>query len=566
MDKNRIIIYQHFPRLFGHSKRLNKPNGTIMDNGCGKFNFISDAALSSISRLGATHIWFTGIIEHATKSNFSLFGIDRDSPEVIKGEAGSPYAIKDYYDVSPDLAEDVENRMGEFEELIKRTHNNGLKVIIDWVPNHLARNYVSDSSPEGVVPFGENDNQSHSFDPQNNFYYLQNTKFLSPLTEWGKEQWNEEPAKVTGNNSITNTPSINDWYETVKLNYGVNIFDGSTHFDPIPDTWHKMLEVVLYWAAKGVDGFRVDMAEMVPLEFWRWVFTQIKEKYPELIFIAEVYQADKYQEYIDAGFDYLYDKVVMYDYVRAVMEKKASPRIITEAWQRTENLHSSLLYFLENHDEQRIASDFFAKNPLIGIPAMTVISTMFDNPLMIYMGQELGERGMDEEGYSGLDGRTTIFDYWWLQSIDNWSSGGVWDCQNLDVESRNLRKFYKRLLNIVKDEKAFSGKGFYDLMWDNRDNHNFDKEKLYSFLRFKGQNCFLIVANFSENEISYIMRISPEAFKFASLDENALYAGRDLLEKNEDIQFPGQVATLNGLGGKISGYSAAIYKLSWSKM
>lgn len=566
MDKNKIIIYQLFPRLFGHNKRLNKPNGSLMDNGCGKFNFISDAALSSISRLGATHVWFTGVIEHATKSNFSLFGIQRDTPEVVKGEAGSPYAIKDYYDVSPELAEVVENRMGEFQELVKRTHGAGLKVIIDWVPNHLARNYVSDSNPEGVTSFGENDNQYHSFDPQNNFYYLQNTKFLSPLTEWGKEQWNEEPAKVTGNNGITNTPSINDWYETVKLNYGINVFDGSSHFDPIPDTWHKMFDVVSYWAAKGVDGFRVDMAGMIPVEFWRWFFVKIKEKYPELIFIAEVYQADKYQEYIDSGFDYLYDKVVMYDYVRAVMEKKASPRIITEAWQRTDNLHKSLLYFLENHDEQRIASDFFAKNPLAGIPGMTVISTMFDNPVMIYMGQELGERGMDQEGYSGLDGRTTIFDYWWLKSIDNWSSGGIWDCQNLDVESRSLRRFYKKLLNIVKDEKTFSGDGFYDLMWDNRDNHRFDKDNLYSFLRFKDDECFLIIANFSENEISYRLRISPEAFKFASLDEKALYAGRDLLEKNDDIQFPGEVATLNGLGGEISGYSAAIYKLSWSKI
>lgn len=566
MTTNRIIIYQLFPRLFGHPKGKNKIGGTLDENGSGKFNYINDSALNSISELGATHVWFTGIIEHATKSDFSDFGISKDVAEVVKGQAGSPYAIKDYYDVSPELAEDIPHRMQEFESLIERTHKNGLKAIIDWVPNHLARNYISDSTPEGTLSFGENDDITHSFNPNNNFYYLQNSKFISPLTTFGNEQWHEEPAKVTGNDAITDRPSIYDWYETVKLNYGVNIFDGSSHFNPIPDTWHKMLDVVLFWASKGVDGFRVDMAGMVPLEFWKWALAEIKAKYPNLIFIAEVYEADKYQDFLQAGFDYLYDKVVMYDYVRSVMQGEASTEIITQAWQRTENLHNSLLYFLENHDEQRIASDFFAKNALVGKPAMTVISTMFNNPLMIYMGQELGEKGMDSEGFSGVDGRTTIFDYWWLESIEKWKSSGNWNGDLLDENTKQLRNFYKKLLNIVKTEKTFASKGFYDLMWDNRDNPNFDKNSLYSFLRFDESNCYLVIANFSDIEKSFRLIISRSTFKHIGCSSFAFYIGNDLLEENGIIQFPGEVASINGLGGKILPYSAAIYKLKWNEV
>ena len=277
MKSQRPIIYQLLPRLFGHAKGANKPNGTIEENGCGKFNYITSKALQSIASLGSTHVWYTGIMEHATKTDYSNYGIAKDVPEVIKGQAGSPYAIKDYYDVDPDLAEDVPNRMEEFQQLVKRTHHNGLKVIIDWVPNHLARNYVSHAPPEGVLPFGDNDDSTKHFDANNNFYYLPGTTFKSPASDEDKEKWHEEPAKVTGNDCFSPTPSINDWYETIKLNYGVDILNGSAqHFDPIPDTWTKMLEVILFWAEKGVDGFPFDMAGMVPLEFWHLSLQKIK--------------------------------------------------------------------------------------------------------------------------------------------------------------------------------------------------------------------------------------------------------------------------------------------------
>ncbi|HKL71866.1 MAG TPA: alpha-amylase family glycosyl hydrolase, partial [Marinilabiliaceae bacterium] len=566
MKTSRPIIYQLLPRLFGHAKGENKPNGTIEENGCGKFNYITSKALQSISSLGATHIWYTGIMEHATKTDYSSYGIAKDVAEVIKGEAGSPYAIKDYYDVDPDLAENVANRMAEFQQLVKRTHDNGLKVIIDWVPNHLARNYVSDAAPKGTLAFGDNDDSSKHFDANNNYYYLPGTTFKSPVSsEEEEEKWHEEPVKVTGNDCFSPTPSINDWYETIKLNYGVDVQNGSAkHFDPIPDTWTKMLEVILFWAEKGVDGFRCDMAGMVPLEFWLWSLSKIKEKYPAVIFIAEVYEASKYKDFLDAGFDYLYDKVVMYDEVRKVMGEKSSVSSITHAWQQTEGLHNSLLYFIENHDEQRVASEFFANNAQIGIPAMTVMACMFNNPLLIYFGQELGEKGMEAEGFSGLDGRTTIFDYWSVKTIDDWRSGGTWSGENLEPSAKELRDDYKNILQLINKETALTSNGFYDVMWANKNNSDWNSDRMFAFLRYGKDQCLLVIANFSPHENSYRLIIPEDAFNHAGVNVTELFTGTDLLKMNADIHFPGEVATAGGLGGKIKGYSAAIYNLTWS--
>lgn len=76
------------------------------------------------------------------------------------------------------------------------------------------------------------------------------------------EAYKEYPAKATGNNRFDAYPNINDWYETVKLNYGIDYQNGNTpHFNPIPDTWTKMLDILLFWAGKNIDGFRCDMAE-----------------------------------------------------------------------------------------------------------------------------------------------------------------------------------------------------------------------------------------------------------------------------------------------------------------
>ena len=317
------IIYQIFTRLYGNNKHTtNLPNGSIEQNGCAKINDITSAQLKRIASYGFTHVWFTGLIEHATQTDYSQYGIATDHPAVVKGRAGSPYAIKDYYDIDPDLATDVPNRMSEFESLLKRTHLAGLKMVIDFVPNHVARQYHSDASPKGVHDLGQDDDTSQSFSPQNNFYYIEGQTLH---TDFDTERralhpYREYPAKATGNDCFNAWPSRNDWYETIKLNYGIDYMNGrQNHFNPTPSTWLKMKDILLFWASKGVDAFRCDMAEMVPAEFWRFAIQKVHDKYPHVLFIAEVYNPGEYRHYIASGFNYLYDKVGLYDTLRAII-------------------------------------------------------------------------------------------------------------------------------------------------------------------------------------------------------------------------------------------------------
>ena len=396
----KAIIYQIFTRLFGNTNTTRKHNGTLTDNGCGKLNAFTPAVLRRIKELGATHVWYTGVIRHATTTDYTRYGIPRQHPAVVKGNAGSPYAITDYYDIDPDLATNVDKRMNEFESLVKRTHKAGLKMIIDFVPNHVARQYKSTAKPKGIADFGENDNTGMQFSPQNNFYYCPEQSFAADIDLYHGEElpYEEFPAKATGNDCFGNRPGRNDWYETVKLNYGVDYCDAggvSTHFSPTPNTWKKMLDILLFWAGKGVDAFRCDMAEMVPSAFWQWVTTEVRKKHHNVKFIGEVYNPGRYREYINAGFDYLYDKVGMYDSVRDVVCGHRSATDITRQWQTNDDIADHMLYFLENHDEQRIACDFFAGDARKGIPALMTSALMRTNPFMLYAGQEYGERGME---------------------------------------------------------------------------------------------------------------------------------------------------------------------------
>ena len=377
---NKIVIYQIFTRLFGNEEVRNEYNGTIEQNGCGKMDAITNQALHDIKKLGATHVWYTGVIAHASQTDYSAYGMPANHPSVVKGKAGSPYAIRDYYDIDPDLAVDVEKRMEEFEKLVKRTHDNGLKVIIDFVPNHVARQYHSIAKPLGVHDLGADDDNTKAFSPDNNFYYVPGTQLGGEvdLNDPVRGMYIEKPAKATGNNRFDAWPNKNDWYETVKLNYGVDYMNYTgNHFDPVPDTWKKMRDILLFWSSKGIDGFRCDMAEMVPCEFWGWVIPQIKQKHAKLTFIAEVYNPNEYRNYIHNGhFDYLYDKVGLYDTLRALTCGYASATAITGCWQSVNDIQSHMLNFLENHDEQRIASEFFAGDARKALPALIVSACM----------------------------------------------------------------------------------------------------------------------------------------------------------------------------------------------
>ena len=525
MASSKIILYQVFTRLYGNRNTTRKENGTIDENGCGKLNDFTPITLKKIREMGVSHIWYTGVIRHATQTDYKAYGIPGQHPAVVKGKAGSPYAIADYYDIDPDLAVHVDKRMQEFEQLVERTHKAGMKVIIDFVPNHVARQYHSICKPEGVKDLGEDDNPQMGFDPQNNFYYCPGERFTPyfDLYHGETEPYMEDPAKATGNDCFNNAPGMNDWYETVKINYGLDYYAGRVgHFNPIPNTWSKMTDILLFWARKGVDGFRCDMAEMVPAEFWRWATDKVKFAHPDLIFIGEVYNPAEYRNYLGAGFDYLYDKVGMYDTVRDVICGRQSTHAITGAWQQTDDIRDHMLYFLENHDEQRIASSFFAGNGRKGVPGLVVSALLQQNPLMIYAGQEYGERGMDKEGFSGHDGRTTIFDYW---SIDTLVRAAK---RKLTKEEKSLKEVYDKVMTIAATEKTVAEGVCFDLMYVNE-----QYQRQFAFLRKTGSEVLLVVANFDDLPTTMDVTIPAHAFDYLKLKERKNITMTDLLTGKE---------------------------------
>lgn len=555
-EAQKAVIYQMLPRLFGNKTADCVADGDIRQNGCGKMNDITPRVLKAIKGLGATHVWYTGVIEHAHATDYSAFGITPDNPMVVKGKAGSPYAISDYYDIDPDIAESVPDRMAEFEQLVKRTHQADMKVLIDFVPNHVARRYHSDVAPAGIEDFGQGDNVTYFFSPTNNFYYIPHQKFC-PGFDIGN--YDEFPAKASGNDCFNAFPSRNDWYETVKLNYGVDYGDGSRHFDPIPPTWFKMLHILRYWASKGIDGFRCDMVFMVPVEFWEWAIPQVKANYPDLIFIAEIYDVGQYREFLERGhFDYLYDKVNLYDTLRAVQCYNHSTATITDCWQRVDGIGPKMLNFLENHDEQRFASEQFAGDAAKVLPSLIVSSMMSTGPFMLYAGQELGEKAEDAEGFSGRDGRTTIFDYWSIPSVRRWFNDGKADGGKSYPEEKNLRAVYAHVLNLLNSEKAIAEGEFFDLMYVNFENPRFSPHRNYSFIRRYGDELILIAVNFSDQAAEIAINIPALAMEMYGVKDGVkkakeLISGREAdLTISRDLPAETHIAAWGAVAWKFS--------------
>ena len=547
------VIYQIFTRLFGNSNTALKPDGNIGENGCGKMNNIDDNTLVRIRQLGVTHVWYTGIIRHATTTDYSKYGIPTQNPVVVKGKAGSPYAITDYYDVDPDLAENVERRMDEFMQLVERTHNAGMKVIVDFVPNHVAREYHSVCKPETVADLGEHDDKNMHFSIKNNFYYCWGMPLdTNDLPNKQGGEYHEMPAKATGNDHFDNKPGPNDWYETVKLNYGIDYCDAggkSEHFNPIPDTWGKMTVILLFWASKGVDAFRCDMAEMVPAAFWHWATDKVKYAYPNVKFIGEVYDPSQYRNYINAGFDMLYDKVGMYDCIRDVICQNRCTADITRQWQANDDILKHMLYFLENHDEQRIASEFFANDAKKGIPGMAVSAWLNTSPVMIYAGQEFGEKGMDEEGFSGKDGRTTIFDYWALGTLQR----GYYNRRRMKNSEREINGLYTKILTLANKEDALREGAFYDLMYVNPQ----ISQRQFAFLRKYGRQLVIIVANFDGEEAKCHINIPQHAFEYWQMKEGR-YEACELLEGDNNII---NISASDTADIKVPAYGVRAYKI-----
>jgi glycosidase len=568
----KYVVYQVFTRLFGNKKTTNKPWGTIEENGVGKFNDFTDTALQEIKKLGVTHIWYTGVPHHDVIRDYTKYGISNDDPDVVKGRAGSPYAVKDYYNVNPDLAVDPAKRLEEFEALISRTHKHRLKVIIDIVPNHIARNYKGLTNPKGVKDFGADDDTSVEYARNNNFYYIPNTPFEVPTSPDYKPlngepnplsdgKFSEFPAKWTGNGSRRAKPDINDWYETVKVNYGVrpdgtkdfpelpagyDEKDYAAHFafwkdKDVPDSWRKFRDIALYWIEKGVDGFRYDMAEMVPYEFWSYMNSSIKMKNPKAFLLAEVYNPKEYRNYIKLGkMDYLYDKVETYDHLKAVIKGNALPDPLSDIQNNMMDIEHHMLHFLDNHDEQRLSSPEFAGSPEKGKPLMVVSATLSSSPTMVYFGQEVGEPGNEDAGF-GKRSRTSIFDYIGVPHHQRWMNEGKFDGGQLSNSEKALRDFYSRLLNFTLKSSAMLGK-FQEIQSINRkETQNYD-QGLYSFVRYSEEEKLIIIANFSWVTSSRIDLIVPEDLILAWKLTDGSYTVKD--------QLYGSSTVLNVVNGK----------------
>ncbi|WP_444926053.1 alpha-amylase family glycosyl hydrolase [Microbulbifer sp. TRSA002] len=532
--EKKAVIYQVLPRLFGNTNSTNKPWGTLEENGVGKFSDFTPKALNEIHALGATHIWYTGALHHALVGDYTEYGISNDDPDVVKGRAGSPYAIKDYYSVNPDLANNPAERLQEFRALVERSHAAGLKVIIDIVPNHVARAYHSLDKPQGVQDFGAGDNTQVTYARNNNFYYVVGEDFRVPLAEDSYQPLNgeandlvdgqfvESPAKWTGNGARSAQPAMHDWYETVKINFGVRP-DDSKNFSElpqeyaerdyrahaqfwadkkVPDTWEKFRDIAHYWLDFGVDGFRYDMAGMVPVEFWSYLNSSIKIRNPNTLLLAEIYTPERYRDYLHLGkMDYLYDKVGTYDAIRAVMENKGGADKIAEVQASLVDISSHMLRFMENHDEQRIASPQFSGNPEAGKPAMLVSAALSPAPTLVYFGQELGEPANKDAGF-GKASRTTIFDYWSVPSVRRWNNEGAFDTALLTKEEKELRSFYQRLLNFSKQSPALLG-DYLDLHSYNRKQNSGYGEKQFSFARWSEHEKLLVIANFDNRAVEF---------------------------------------------------------------
>ncbi|AOT07616.1 alpha-amylase family glycosyl hydrolase [Pseudoalteromonas luteoviolacea] len=560
-QEQKPVVYQVFTRLFGNTNTNNVPWGTLAQNGVGKFEDFTPKALSEIKAMGVTHVWYTGVLHHALVADYSAYGIGIDDPDVVKGRAGSPYAIKDYYNVNPDLAKDPAKRLAEFEALIERTHDADMKVVIDIVPNHVARNYQSLSAPQGAEDFGAQDNTSLTYARDNNFYYVTGQDFKVPTSAdyqvlGGKphpladSQFTESPAKWTGNGARAAQPHIHDWYETVKVNYGVRP-DGSYDFPTLPaemetqdyrahhafwqdkdlpDSWYKFRDITLYWLDKGVDGFRYDMAEMVPVEFWSFLNSSIKMQNPDAFLLAEVYNPTLYRPYIHQGkMDFLYDKVGFYDSLKLLMQGTGNAQSVMDAHLSVSDIAPHMLHFLENHDEQRIASAEFAGSAEKGKPAMVVSHLISKAPTMLYFGQSVGEDGSEMAGF-GKPSRTSIFDYIGVPAHQAWMNNGKFDGGLLSDAQKALRQYYKKLMNL-SSMPAIQHGALVQL--NTLDSANKPAENVMAFARDNAAQQVIVASNFDADNAQKVTIELPEGWQGKVVDK--LESHPTLVIKNNQL-------------------------------
>jgi glycosidase len=562
---SRLILYQLFVRTFANEVQPQIPGANWSVNGSGTLDQISPEMLASIRDLGCNAVWLTGLLRHASRSDNPAYQSPKSHPSLVKGMAGSPYAIEDFFSTDPDLHSRPEEPWLELEECLHRIHAQGMKAFIDFVPNHCARFYRSEFALQaGLRDLGEGDDKSQEFSPNNHFYYLPGQDFTSPkpMPDEAGNNWEEHPVRATGNDCFSASPSENDWYETVKLNYGLDYRNGEKHFHPEPPVWHYMKEVLLFWAEKGFDGFRCDMAEMVPSEFWAWVIPQLRYRFPECIFIAEIYQPHRYAEYLGAGCDFLYDKMGMYDSLRAVLEGHSDCARLTEVWQQQEGIGQRMLRFLENHDEQRIASRFAAGNAFHAIPAFALAAFSSQAALMLYAGQEWGEKAEGSEGFSGDDGRSSIFDYAAVPSLQNWRKEQHQHIPDMSSEEKSLREEYRKILRLAGETKALFTGHFFDLQYVNPKSPAYDARRIYSFLRWEEDLKLLITVNFSGENQQIHLRFPELAFSMMNFPIQGKAALIPWPEEGESNFFEVEKSAMEGIEIQVQPHSYRIFRLA----
>ncbi|MEI8039038.1 MAG: alpha-amylase family glycosyl hydrolase [Verrucomicrobiota bacterium] len=556
----RPVIYQLMVRTFGNTRETWLPHGSLADNGCGKFADITPAALDSLRQMGFTHLWLTGVFEQASGTAYP--NRPADDPDIVKGVAGSPYAIKDYFDVCPDYALDPDRRLAEFKELLGRCRHHGFKVLIDFVPNHVARSYASDVRPD--LTFGAGDDPGVFFDRDNHFFYLQaqhpggGPPLQLPTAGLpgcdGRFAPESTIGRVTGNNVVSWAPSIHDWYETVKLNYGHDFTTGrdTSHLPgsaagsaEVPKTWRTMDAILAYWQALGVDGFRADMAHLVPMEFWHWVVRRCRARNSQVFFAAEAYDNDPSKlttghvldALLHAGFDAVYDDP-SYDVLEGIYQSGNWANDLDPLTFTGPRFHKSLRY-AENHDEVRLASpgEWGGHGMRVGKPVTAVLFAMGRGPLMLYHGQEVGE-----PADSG-NARTSIFDYVSMPEFTKWVNGGKFDGARLSEEQTQLRAWYGKLIRATQ-ARAFTAGEFYGLNHANKANPAFGRlgdemtsgHWLYAFLRRESRTgqAFLVVANFhgSETVRGVKIRIPSDAVMFLGRTGDETWTFTDRLDSD----------------------------------
>ncbi|MEI8026945.1 MAG: alpha-amylase family glycosyl hydrolase [Pseudomonadota bacterium] len=544
-DLNRPIIYQLVVRHFGNEVGLNKTNGTLSENGVGKFIDINDEALTEIKKWGVTHIWLTGVFRQSTLTDYSQIGLPSDDPDIVKGRAGSFYAIKDYFDVCPDYAVNPKNRLLEFKDLVRRIHSHGMKVMVDLVGNHVARSYQSLQRPD--LNLGVRDDQYTSLKLENNFVYLpqnQQSNLRLPL-EKNQPQVEKRDGlyeresglsgsfvKATGNRLLSANPTQNSWYETILLNYGFDFLSGRNLFNtgsetPANSTWEVLDEFVRTWTADyGVDGFRADFAHWIPNEFWTWLIKRARARSNDLLFVAEAYENK--QGLVNAGFDAVYDDPT-YDTLKGISNQTALPTQLENLWfASSATAAKTSLRYLENHDERRLASPLnIGSNPdesgfgsaemasLVG--PLTYLSGT--GPILIYNGQTEGEEGSGQEGFDSENGRTSLFDYWTVPALAKWRNGGSYDGGGLSGAAKKLQIYYRNLLNLAQTETFQTGK-YYGLNYVNRGRQDFPQDKVFVFARYNTdqKQLMIVLGNWLQDSLTINLSLPENLMLQAGLD------------------------------------------------